>query len=63
VAPKHIVNMTDAERIAEYQRGWNDSARHNEPDCEATILYFIGYREQTRGDAPRFAQSVQQTLH
>ncbi len=60
--PKHIVDMTEAERIEEYRRGWNDSARHLVPDAHASILYFIGYREQTGGAVPRFAPASQ-TFH
>lgn len=60
--PKHILTMSEGERIAEYQRGWNDSTQRIAPDAEATILYFIGYREQARGGAPRFAVAAQ-TFH
>lgn len=55
MAPKHIIDMSEQERIAEYQRGWNDGAQHTQPDAEASILYFIGYRESNCGFAPRFA--------
>lgn len=43
----------EQERIAAYQRGWNDAQRQREPQRDAGLLYSMGYIDAKRGNSPR----------
>lgn len=53
-----LIETTEAERVAAYQRGWNDAARARRPQKDQPIMYAIGYQEAMHGERNRYeAQS------
>lgn len=49
-----LIETTEAERIAAYQRGWNDAARGREPISVFPIMYAIGYKDCKTGTPARY---------
>ena len=48
---------TEAERIAQYQRGWSDAQR-GEKDVHGSIFYAMGWLDANKGRAPRLTNEV-----
>ena len=44
---------TEAERIAQYQRGFNDFMAGRAPSADASIFYAFGWRDAENGRAAR----------
>lgn len=49
-----MVTNSEKERIAAYQRGWNDAQRGREAQPMQTIMYQIGFIEAKKGAPHRF---------
>ena len=48
---------TEQERIAQYQRGWND-AQSGAKDVDGSIFYAMGWLDANEGRAPRLTSEV-----
>lgn len=56
--------LTEQERIADYQRGWNDAMKSREPALGHSIMYQIGYLEARKGGTRRFTVEIEtETCH
>lgn len=49
-----MITNSEKERIAAYQRGWNDAQRGRDAQPCQTIMYSIGYIEAKKGAPHRF---------
>lgn len=52
------VKQDETQRIASYNRGWNDAQCGRVPRYDQPIMYAIGYTEAKRGTQHRFRESV-----
>lgn len=50
-----MVQLNEQQRIAAYQRGWNDAQAHRDAQPDQPIMYAIGFVEAKRGAPQRFA--------
>lgn len=49
-----MIQLNEQQRIAAYQRGWNDAQSRRTAQQNQPILYQIGFIEATRGAPNRF---------
>lgn len=49
-----MITNTEKERIAAYQRGWNDAQRGRTAQQNQPIMYQIGFIEAMKGAPHRF---------
>jgi hypothetical protein len=55
----HTINLNEQDRIAAYQRGWNDAQGARPARSEQPIMYTIGYVESMKGATQRFATTIE----
>lgn len=55
-----MIQLNEQQRIAAYQRGWNDAQKARAPRADQPILYQIGYFESSKGSPQRFTIDVEQ---
>lgn len=48
------IQLNERQRIAAYQRGWNDAQQGRAARKDQAIMYMIGFVEATRGSTQRF---------
>ena len=56
-----MIQLNEAQRVAAYQSGWNDAAKHRAPQDNQPIMYSIGYLESSRGAPQRFVADLETT--
>ena len=49
-----MLQLDEQQRIAAYQRGWNDAQRGRNAHKDQPIMYSIGYVEAVKGAPNRF---------
>lgn len=49
-----MVQLNEQQRVAAYQRGWNDAQRGRTQARNEPIMYQIGYIEALKGSPNRF---------
>jgi hypothetical protein len=54
-----MIQLNEQQRIAAYQRGWNDAQARREAQKDQPIMYAIGYVEAAKGSPQRFATSLE----
>jgi hypothetical protein len=54
-----MIQLNEQQRIAAYQRGWNDAQSRREPQQDQPIMYSIGYIEAVQGAPRRFSTSLE----
>lgn len=54
-----MIQLNEQQRIAAYQRGWNDAQAHRIAQTEQPIMYTIGYVEALRGAPQRFTPELE----
>lgn len=52
--PHHVLSLTEQQRIAAYQTGWNDAQQGRQARPNQPIMYQIGFIEAGRGVPNRF---------
>lgn len=57
-----MIQLNAQQRIAAYQRGWNDAQQARQPRNDQPILYQIGYFESSKGAPQRFVTDVEQEV-
>lgn len=50
----HLIETSEAERIALYQRGWNDAARGDSAARGLPISYALGFTDYARNHPARY---------
>ncbi|MDR3389089.1 MAG: hypothetical protein P4L92_18770 [Rudaea sp.] len=54
-----MIQLNEQQRIAAYQRGWNDAQARRGAQPDQPIMYTIGYVEAVRGAPRRFATDLE----
>ena len=49
-----MIQLNEQQRVAAYQRGWNDAQRGRNAQKDQPIMYQIGFIEATKGSPNRF---------
>lgn len=57
-----VLQLNEQQRVAAYQRGWNDAQGRRPAQPDSPIMYQIGYIESLRGAPARFATTIETEL-
>ncbi len=49
-----MIQLNEQQRVAAYQRGWNDAQRNRDARRDQPIMYHIGFFEAAKGAPHRF---------
>jgi len=54
-----MIQLNEQQRIAAYQRGWNDAQARRDAQKDQPIMYQIGFIEAAKGAPQRFETAVE----